>query len=157
MNKQAISALVVTIMVLLWIGLLSGCASKWKPAQQQKDSTPHTSESAIPVHELDLNQDGHIDQSEQQIITQDRPAVLTTFMCIGALVVAVCGLCVLLSRSRTPASRTTDGGAMAESPAPTPTPSSSDTSDTCDSDEDMWCHAEQDFLGTDPHGKRVRR
>ena len=139
-NKGSWHAILVGLAVLVLIAFLTSCAASWKPAKQQKDHTPN---STITVTQADTNKDGNLDTSEIQALTPDKPSVITTFMCIGGLVVAVCGLCVILSRSRH--NTTADMGTFT---------TTSDSSEQDLDDDEHWCHAEQDFLG-DPSGTNV--
>lgn len=77
--------------MLVWI-LVICCCTKTRvnknPAQQQRTTT--TTQQPIPVDQIDLNQDGVLDTSEQQQLTEDRPGVLATFMCIGGATILIC-------------------------------------------------------------------
>lgn len=82
----------LTVLTLLvWIMVLCCCTKarvSKNPAQQQRITT--TTQQPIPVTQIDLNQDGVIDTSEQQQFTEDRPGVLATFMCIGGATILIC-------------------------------------------------------------------
>ncbi len=156
-SRGSLSAIMVGLAVLVLIGFLTSCASVLKPAKQQSYSTPRstpTPTNPISVDQADLNKDGKLDQSEIQLITQDKPSVITTFMCIGGLVVAVCGLCVILSRSKIPHQPRTrsvkaDMGTFVSSEDQIIVENKQNLDD-----DEMWCHAEQDFAA-DPSGSNV--
>jgi hypothetical protein len=71
--------------VMLLLGTFGGCASIRTgdgPAKQQNFSAPNQTSGKgfeIPVDQIDLNQDGMIDATEQTIITSTGPDVLLTF------------------------------------------------------------------------------
>lgn len=71
--------------LMLLLGAFGGCAKLRTgdgPAKQQNFSTSYSQAgegSEIPVSQIDLNQDGMIDATEQAIITSNGPDVLLTF------------------------------------------------------------------------------
>jgi hypothetical protein len=77
---------------MLLLGAFGGCANIRTgdgPAKQQNFSTSGQTSgegSEIPVDQIDLNQDGMIDATEQTIITSTGPDVLLTFGVITAAV-----------------------------------------------------------------------
>lgn len=96
MNNRKIKTAIDTIVelctvLLIWgviiliLGSIGGCARLRTgdgPAKQQNLSTPYSQAGAgseIPVNQIDLNQDGMIDATEQTIITSNGPDVLLTF------------------------------------------------------------------------------
>ena len=82
--------LLLLLTMLVWIMTLCCCANrtvKPNPAKQQKITT---SQQPIPVDQIDLNQDGMIDTTEQQHLTDNTPGVLSTFMCIGGATILIC-------------------------------------------------------------------
>ncbi len=156
--KASTQAVLLAVMVLLWIALMSGCASKLGPVKQQKDNT-HTNHT-MSVQQIDLNQDGQIDQQEMQQLQSDTPGVLSTFLAIGMLVIGVSAICAWVSTRQTnpvsPSSEGQDGGTFDNTPKPPATSKSPEPSELIveDVNDEMWCHAEQDFLGDHPgpHG-----
>lgn len=95
-------ALELCTIILIWgtlmllLGAFGGCANVRSgdgPAKQQNFSaSQHTSGtgSEIPVDQIDLNQDGMIDATEQTIISSSGPDVLLTFGVItGAVFLSV--------------------------------------------------------------------
>ena len=84
-------ALELCTIILIWgalmllLGAFGGCAKSVTgdgPAKQQNFSASgHTSGKGfeIPVDQIDLNQDGMIDATEQTIISSSGPDVLLTF------------------------------------------------------------------------------
>jgi hypothetical protein len=156
-NKGSWHAILVGLAVLVLIGFLSSCASILKPAKQKSYYTPQSTPvitSPITVDQADLNNDGKLDQSEIQILTHDRPSVMSTFMCIGGLVVAVCGLCVILSRTKQPTSSSANS-VKADMGSFTKSNPSEDQiiveSKTKLDDGGDWLDSGQDFTG-DPNG-----
>lgn len=96
MNNRKIKTAIDTIVelctvLLIWgviiliLGSIGGCARLRTgdgPAKQQNLSTSYSQAGAgseIPVNQIDLNQDGMIDATEQTIITSNGPDVLLTF------------------------------------------------------------------------------
>ena len=157
-------ALLVAVIVLLWIGLMSGCASQMGPAKQQKSQTTVT--QSIPVNQIDLNQDGQIDQQEIQqadLVDHDTPGVLQTFLAIGSLVIVVSGICAwVAARQVKPESPSSEDQNINITPGPRASSDVVPPSELIveDVDDEMWCHAEQDFLGSHPDsrgGSRVQR
>lgn len=95
-------ALELCTIILIWgalmllLGTFGGCAKLRTgdgPAKQQNFSASgHTSGKGfeIPVDQIDLNQDGMIDATEQTIISSSGPDVLLTFGVItGAVFLSV--------------------------------------------------------------------
>lgn len=95
-------ALELCTIILIWgalmllLGAFGGCAKLRTgdgPAKQQNFSASgHTSGKGfeIPVDQIDLNQDGMIDATEQTIISSSGPDVLLTFGVItGAVFLSV--------------------------------------------------------------------
>ena len=156
--KASTQAVLLAMMVLLWVALMCGCASKLGPVKQQKDTT--TTNHTMSVQQIDLNQDGQIDQQEMQQLQSDKPGVLSTFLAIGMLVIGVSTICAWVStRQKNPVSPSPegqDGGTFDNTPKPPASSKSTTPSELIveDVDDEMWCHAEQDFLGDhdDPHG-----
>lgn len=78
--------------IMLLIGMFSGCAGSSHingPAKQQNlsaSSSTVAQQSAIPVNQIDLNQDGLVDATEQTIISSNTPDTLLTFGVICAAV-----------------------------------------------------------------------
>ena len=95
--------LLLLLTLLVWIMVLCCCANrtvKTNPAKQQKVTT---SQQPIPVNQIDLNQDGVIDTTEQQHLTDNTPSVLGTFMCIGGATILIClGSAWICRRSHSP-------------------------------------------------------
>ena len=95
-------ALELCTIILIWgalmllLGTFGGCAKLRTgdgPAKQQNFSTSYSQAgegSEIPVSQIDLNQDGMIDATEQTIISSSGPDVLLTFGVItGAVFLSV--------------------------------------------------------------------
>lgn len=101
--------LLLLLTMLIWIMVLCCCSIgtvKSNPAKQQRNTT---SPQPIPVNQVDLNQDGVIDTSEQQHFTEDRPGVLGTFMCIGGATILIClGSAWICTRSTRPKSEVSE-------------------------------------------------
>lgn len=161
--RGSFQAILVATIVLIWIALLSGCISKLgtRPAKQQQSQTTVT--QSVPVAQIDLNQDGQIDQQEIQqadLVDHDTPGVLQTFLAIGTLVILVSGICAWVAARQvkpvSPSSEGQDGGTFRSTPKPPVTSKSTAPSELIveDVNDEMWCHAEQDFLGDHPgpHG-----
>lgn len=93
-------------MVLL-LAAFTSCATigdSHGPAKQQNFSTSVQTSgkgSEIPVTQIDLNQDGVIDATEQTIITSQSPSVLLTFGVISAVVFMSVLLCAWMSNRTT--------------------------------------------------------
>ena len=110
MKKYTRVIFVVT--VVLWTMVIlnfCSCMSVTGPAKQQKNTTsPRTQvtpQAPISVDQIDLNNDGKIDNSEYQALTEDRPGVLSTFLCIGGATLLVCLGTAWLSRNVPPANK----------------------------------------------------
>lgn len=101
--------LLLLLTMLIWIMVLCCCSIgtvKSNPAKQQRSTT---SPQPIPVNQVDLNQDGVIDTSEQQQFTEDTPGVLGTFMCIGGATILIClGSAWICTRSTRPKSEVSE-------------------------------------------------
>lgn len=95
-------ALELCTIILIWgalmllLGAFGGCAKLRTgdgPAKQQNFSASYSQAgegSEIPVDQIDLNQDGMIDATEQTIISSSGPDVLLTFGVItGAVFLSV--------------------------------------------------------------------
>ena len=146
-------------MKLLYIGclimLLTGCVSN-RPAKQQKISTPVSDPPAtISVDQIDLDRDGHLSITEQQLI-HSQPAhhvAIITFVCIAAAVCVTLIICMWFTRRGVnpddPASEPPEppeppeiddgnGVILNHAPAQTP-PEPTDGGD--------WLDSEQDFMG----------
>jgi len=95
-------ALELCTIILIWgalmllLGAFGGCAKLRTgdgPAKQQNFSASYSKAgegSEIPVDQIDLNQDGMIDATEQTIISSSGPDVLLTFGVItGAVFLSV--------------------------------------------------------------------
>jgi len=98
--------------VVLWTMVIlnfCSCTSMTGPAKQQKITTSSrtqvTPQAPISVDQIDLNNDGKIDNSEYQALTEDRPGVLSTFLCIGGATILVCLGTAWLSRNVPPANK----------------------------------------------------
>ena len=164
--RGAIQAILVATIVLIWLALMTGCISKLgiRPAKQQQSQATVT--QSIPVNQIDLNQDGRIDQQEIQqadLADHDTPGVLQTFLAIGILVITVSGICAwVAARQVKPESPSSEDQNLDNTPDPRASSDVAPPSELIveDVDDEMWCHAEQDFLGTHPEshgGKRVQR
>ena len=164
--RGAIQAILVATIVLIWLAFMTGCISKLgiRPAKQQQSQTTVT--QSIPVNQIDLNQDGQIDQQEIQqadLADHDTPGVLQTFLAIGILVITVSGICAwVAARQVKPESPSSEDQNLDITPDPRASSDVVPPSELIveDVDDEMWCHAEQDFLGTHPDsrgGKRVQR
>ena len=149
-------------MKLLYMGclimLLTACATT-QPAKQQKISTPVSDTHAtISVDQIDLDRDGHLSITEQQLI-HSQPAhhvAIITFVCIAAAVCVTLIICMWFTRRGVnpddPASDSSDSSDTSEPPeiddgngvilnhAPPQTPP--DQADGGD-----WLDSEQDFMG----------
>ena len=153
-------AIILAAMVLLWIMVMTGCASKLGPVKQQEDTTSST--HTMSVNQIDLNQDGQIDQQEMQQLQSDTPGVMSTFLAIGMLVIGVTAICAWVATRQhkpvSPSSEGQDGGTFDNTPKPPATSNTPPSSELIVEHvkDDMWCHAEQDFLGdsTSPHGDK---
>lgn len=144
-------------MKLLYMGclimLLAACATK-QPAKQQKISTPDT-HATISVDQIDLDRDGHLSLTEQQLI-HSQPAhhvAIITFVCIAAAVCVTLIICMWCTRRGTNPDQDTsdtpdtsdppeidDGNGVILNHAPAQT--SPDPADGGD-----WLDSEQDFMG----------
>ena len=143
-------------MKLLYIGclimLLTACAST-QPAKQQKISTPVSDTHAtISVDQIDLNRDGQLSITEQQLIHTE-PAhhvAIFTFVAIAGAVCATLIICMWFTRRGVnpdhPTSDTSepseidDGNGVILNHAPSQTaPEQADGGD--------WLDSEQDFMG----------
>lgn len=165
--KGTTQAIILAAVVLLWIMVMTGCASKLGPVKQLENDTHKT--HTMSVTQIDLNQDGQIDQQEMQQLQSDTPGVMSTFLAIGMLVIGVTAICAwVTTRQHKPVSSSSegqDGGTFdntPKSPAGSKSPKSPEPSELIveDVSPDRWCHAEQDFLGdstTPPGGKRRPR
>ena len=122
--NHVLSVLIIST-VIIWIMLICGCATS--PAKQQKISTSDTPPAVTTVDQIDLNQDGLIDQHELHNISHSTPDTLLTFLCIIGLVVVLSVTCMWLHTRSTTRSDTPDH---------TPSEPSDD-----------WPHTEQDFEG----------
>ena len=143
-------------MKLLYMGclimLLAACAIK-QPAKQQKISTPVSDPpSTISVDQIDLNRDGQLSLTEQQLI-HSQPAhhvAIITFVCIAAAVCATLIICMWFTRRGVNPDNPTpdtsdppeidDGNGVILNHAPSQT--SPDQADGGD-----WLDSEQDFMG----------
>ena len=164
--RGALQAILVAVFVLIWLALMTGCISKLgtKPAKQQQSHTTVT--QSVPVDQIDLNQDGQIDQQEIQqadLVDHDTPGVLQTFLAIGTLVIVVSGICAwAAARQVKPVSPSSEDQNLDITTRPRASSDVVPPSELIveDVDDEMWCHAEQDFLGDHPDshgGSRVQR
>ena len=110
MKKYTCIIFVLTAMIwTLVIFNFCGCSATGSrgPAKQQRNSTsPHlqaTPSTPIPVTLVDLNNDGKIDISEQERLTENKPSVISTFLCIGGATILICLGTAWLSRNVPPA------------------------------------------------------
>ena len=106
-------ALELCTIILIWgalmllLGSFGGCAKSVTgdgPAKQQNFSTSYShggEGSEIPVDQIDLNQDGMIDATEQTIITSTGPDVLLTFGVITAAVFLSVLICAWMANRTT--------------------------------------------------------
>ena len=106
------SCILFMLTVVVWLIVICNfcsCTSTRGPAKQQRNNTsPRIQaipQAPISVDQIDLNKDGKIDDSEYQILTEDRPSVLTTFICIGAATILVCLGTAWLSRNIPPSNK----------------------------------------------------
>ena len=97
--------------VVLWTLVIfnfCGCTTVGNrgPAKQQRSNTSPqlqaTPATPIPISLVDLNNDGKIDISEQQRLTESKPGVITTFLCIGGATILICLGTAWLSRNVPP-------------------------------------------------------
>ena len=94
------------IAAMVWLHFLCGCTSMRGPAKQKRNNTPPRVQVApIPIDQIDLNGDGKIDISEHQRLTEDKPGVLITFLCIGGATLFICLGTAWLSRNIPPANK----------------------------------------------------
>lgn len=144
-------------MKLLYIGclimLLTGCVSN-RPAKQQKISTPDT-HATISVDQIDLNRDGQLSATEQQLLHTE-PAhhvAIFTFVAIAGAVCATLIICMWFTRRGVnPDHPTSDSSDTPEPPEiddgngvilnHAPSQTSPDQADGGD-----WLDSEQDFMG----------
>lgn len=156
------SCILFVLTVVVWLVVICNfcsCTSTRGPAKQQRNTTipriQATPQAPISVNQIDLNKDGKIDDSEYQILTEDRPSVLTTFLCIGGATILVCLGTAWLSRNIPPANKSEKVEIEDDQGLPVVVEPTEDQiieeAGVLDDDE-LWCHAEQDFLGD--QGKR---
>lgn len=144
-------------MKLLYIGclimLLAGCVSN-RPAKQQKITTPDT-HATISVDQIDLNRDGQLSATEQQLLHTE-PAhhvAIFTFVAIAGAVCATLIICMWFTRRGVnPDHPTSDSSDTPEPPEiddgngvilnHAPSQTSPDQADGGD-----WLDSEQDFMG----------
>jgi len=109
MKKYTCVIFVATVVVwCLVIFNFCGCSTVGNrgPAKQQRNNTPPRVQVApIPIDQIDLNGDGKIDISEHQRLTEDKPGVLPTFLCIGGATLFICLGTAWLSRNIPPANK----------------------------------------------------
>ena len=106
-------ALELCTIILIWgalmllLGTFGGCAKLVTgdgPAKQQNFSTSYSQAgegSEIPVSQIDLNQDGMLDATEQAIITSNGPDVLLTFGVITGSVFLSILICAWMANRTT--------------------------------------------------------
>ena len=85
------------VFVLVMIVTCVGCSTSRKPAKQQQKTTSvastspniRTSDTPVPVEQIDLDGDGAISAVERRSLVGDQPSVLVTFATIVGMVIMV--------------------------------------------------------------------
>lgn len=85
------------LLVIVTFATCAGCSMSRNPAKQQQKTTSvvvntpniRTSDTPVPVQQIDIDGDGAISAAERRSLVGDQPSVLLTFATIVGMVIMV--------------------------------------------------------------------